>query len=429
MPAQLPQRRLSAQLLLALCMLGLLSCLVAAGYSWASRQSTYRQLNAVFEDELSNTALMEKRHRESTSRQGTIAWSKIVELCESNVSPLASSVPIIGQGPQPIFGSSEQKSWPNIELTEQYLAEMQPVLELIRESRDVEMPVWMEMQFDGVNTLLHELQASRSISSLVQLEAFYALYVEDAPRALDAFRSLDAVPKAFDWHLYLVGELIHTALRGMFYDAVQQSLKANLWSVEQLAELRSMMAEPIDLQHRWEQTLMAEQTFAYERVPELSMQNTLVSAEDRLALVDDYQQAIELGKNPIGQLSDQASKLEENLFSPSRRGPSPGYVALRSSIFPAIAASATALECLEYTRRLTVTALAIKQFELANERWPQDLSELHASEFSTGDWLRSDANWWKYLVLDGNVSLDCPRARIQGVTSTEADPVVTIVGR
>ena len=373
---QLKQRRWFARLIVGACLLSITVCCVAAGYHWRERRLAIHREESIFEGTRSVDAWLERRFQASTSREGTVAWSQLLELCD-HPSALATTVPIVGDGPMPELGSGDDKSWPDIEVTERYLAEMQPVIALVRQARDAKAPVWIDVQFHGISTSLSELQATRSISRLLYLEALYAVYINDAPRALDAIRSLDALPRAFDWHLYMVGELIHTALRQNFYSAVSQSLQAKLWNEEQLDELQAMVAEPIDIQHRWKESLMAERVLAFDTqlFPSLAV---FISPKDRLALLDDYEQAIELGSSPVPEFLSRARQLDRS-DDPKRQPRSAGHALLRANFLPSLEGFAKSLADLEVHRGQLDSTLKRVQEASSDEENGAKVSETSAN--------------------------------------------------
>ena len=55
-------------------------------------------------------------------------------------------------------------------------------------------------------------------------------------------------------------------------------------------------------------------------------------------------------------------------------------------LIPAVAAYANAFERSERSRRMVLTALGVKRFQLANGRWPEQLQELSQVGLSPEDW-------------------------------------------
>ncbi len=56
------------------------------------------------------------------------------------------------------------------------------------------------------------------------------------------------------------------------------------------------------------------------------------------------------------------------------------------TLTPALGAYVGALERQENARRLTLTAIGIKQFQLKQQRWPTSLGELDQVELGPADW-------------------------------------------
>ncbi len=349
-----------------------------------------RQLAEYHLQKPANDAWMEKKFRESTHTDGTAAWSRIILLCSGPKGWDESQLPVFGEGtlPIPLRPGAE---WEEHEQVEKYLAEMQPAIDLIYDSIDVEKPVWQPIQFNGVATPLPHLQTSRSISRLLHLEAADAIYDGDSSRAMAAIRGLDATAQVFDWNLFLVGEMIQSALRWNHYHVIEQSLAAELWSSDQLLELAAMIETPMNINRRWREIIISEQMFMTSHIngawPATGL---LLDSNDRLLLQRDYDAIVELGNVPLGQLSTAASGWERSTLSPSRefKGRRVSYAmnVVRGSIYPAIHGAAKMLEHSEYHRRMVLTAVAVKRFELMHQRWPTDLGELSDVGLSQEVW-------------------------------------------
>ena len=74
-------------------------------------------------------------------------------------------------------------------------------------------------------------------------------------------------------------------------------------------------------------------------------------------------------------------------------------------MLPAISAYAEAFDRDEIGRRLTYTAIAIKRFQLKNQRWPKSVSELSGIGLVATDWTTSDGQAFGYEVGDGQAYL------------------------
>src|SRR5690606_37668842 len=126
-----------------------------------------------------------------------------------------------------------------------------PVIAQIHAATKHPAPVWMPIEFHGFMTLLEELQNSRSIQRLMQLETEHAIYHRDAERAMAGLESMQGVAAAFDWPICMVADLVHIALRGSHRSMVRRSLAVDLWDEDQLRHLADQLGPPQDVRQRW----------------------------------------------------------------------------------------------------------------------------------------------------------------------------------
>ncbi|MEO8271563.1 MAG: hypothetical protein ABI557_17700, partial [Aureliella sp.] len=108
-----------------------------------------------------------------------------------------------------------------------------------------------------------------------------------------------------------------------------------------------------------------------------------LSAESKLDLLRKYSEIQSLADLPPGQLTLRATELERVWESQRSRV---GADALASMLLPAFAAYAEAFDRIERSRRLVLTSLAVKQFQLANDGWPEQLQQLSQVGLSPEDW-------------------------------------------
>lgn len=330
-------------------------------------------------------AWLEQHFRQTTSSDGTAAWSEIIMLSTSFGWDATGGLPIVGRG-KSLRTLEVGAKWEVDALVDDFLEQARPLFDLLYDAAKYPTPVWQPMEFQGIVTLLPELQDSRQIQRLLQLDFEHAIVHSDSDRALSDLQAMQTTAEAFDWDMFLVGELVNIALRGIYYASIQRSLYANVWSAEQLEKLTAQVSQPLPLAQSWNASVETEKALSLAYVsgsrPPQEVE-FLLSAESKLDLMRRYDEIQALSGAPLGDLTRRADELEGDWKS---RQTNVGADALGSMLLPAVAAYANAFERLERTRRMVLTSLAIKRFQLAKDRWPEHLQELTQVGLSPEDW-------------------------------------------
>jgi hypothetical protein len=69
-------------------------------------------------------------------------------------------------------------------------------------------------------------------------------------------------------------------------------------------------------------------------------------------------------------------------------------------LYPAVNAAAATYARNERETRWTLTAVAIKEFQLQRQRWPDSLDELTSVGLSASDWMATDSDAFGYQISD-----------------------------
>ncbi len=332
-------------------------------------------------------AWMEKRFREMASSQGTAAWSRILLLSSSFGWGAQEKLPILGSG-EPLRMLEPGAQWKSKAQVKDYLAEAQPLLDMIHQARVYPMPVWQPMEFRGEGTLLPELQESRNVGRLLQLEFEDAVMENDPDRALRALSSMKTTAEAFDWDLWIVAELIQITLRGQHYESLQRSLVSNVWTLEHMETLIEQVRQPMNVAQSWHDSLDSQQAMLLsfisgsQQLPVIP--NELArSASSQLAMVQEYRELQALAATPVGQLAEAVGQVQSRWAALAAQN---SDSLLRDQYMIAGQAYASAFERDERSRRLVLTSLAVKKFHLLHQRWPNQLQELSQVGLVPADW-------------------------------------------
>src|SRR5690606_30729517 len=104
--------------------------------------------------------------------------------------------------------------WDAEGVAKRYSVDAQAILSELEELLAKPATVWQPIIFDDYQTLLPELQQTRSLARLLTTEFAVAYHSGDHERALHSLSLMRQVAEAFDWQMFLVGDLIHLAHLG-----------------------------------------------------------------------------------------------------------------------------------------------------------------------------------------------------------------------
>ena len=344
-----------------------------------------------------------------TSQEATALWREVLTTVDQVLSgPVAATFPIVGHGELP-DDLEPGGDWPDEPQVAALLDELRPLLARIEQATRHPMPVWQPIVFQSFDTLLNDLQTLRSIARWLRLEFEHACYHRDTARALRALEALQAASLAFDWNLCLVNDLVTIAVRGIHRRSIRDSLARVDWDLAQLDRLHEHLADPRDPAGRWQRVIAGERAmglalFSADRplqhavlescVP-MAMFRLIGARRNYLETMNAVQQ---LGSGGVLGLRNRAKAFEEQQFRSKRVWISD---ILTQQLVPSVTAFAQAYERDELDRRMTLTAMGIKRYEVVEGRWPADLDQLGAVGLEPADWTALEAGPFGYRIEAG----------------------------
>ncbi len=381
------------------------------------RLDEMRRAGEPFDDES-----MAKYFEKTSHKEGTAAWTEILTLGRA-ANSISDKLPVVGVGslPPDLRPGSE---WPDAPRVAEFLFEMRPLIQRIYKADDLPKPVWMPIQFNGFTTLLEEIQESRVLARILNLDAMHALYHKDGDLALQDIHAIRCVAQAFDWDICLVTKMVSVAIHGLHRDTINRSLNMDVWNDEQLIVLSNHVNHPYETSKAWRASLAGELGMAY---PILSDLRKLGNADEFgfnpllglplmpstkltvLRAYEDWQHCADAGDSRIEELA----KSSQARFS-TDRSLSLSNVFIGMTM-PAISSYAEMFDRFETNRRLTYSSLAVKRYQVKNHRWPKSLSELADVGLVSNDWTTTNrqsfgfevkgemAYVWTYGTLDKEV--------------------------
>jgi hypothetical protein len=379
-----------------------------------------------------------------TSQEGTSAWREILHLTDASLAAFGQAgfkrIPYVGEAPVPAEIRPGDE-WPEEQDVAEYLRWMQPVLQQIEEASHYPTPVWQPIECRGFETLLPELQNSRSLTRLLSVEVEHALYHGDAERALRGLESMRAVTTAFDWELVLVTELVQIALRQVHQGMIRRSLGIDIWNEEQLLALQEQLGPARDVPTMWRRVFAGERAMMIaglqnpqalghgsEEASSIGMISRVPSLREPVILA--YEKLQSVGGEGLVGLPGRVTKTLETFATATNP--------LLGLLLPAVTAFAVAIENEETSRRFSRTAVAIKSFQLKHGQWPDQLSELSQVGLSANDWNTVSGGTFGYEIDGAEAILwsyskhDEPRVRSTrpgigaDAKKNDSDIVVTI---
>lgn len=342
-----------------------------------------------------------------SSQEGTSQWRQVLSLVTAgSLGFEIEKLPYLGNAPLPaeIEPGSPWKSEPAVT---EYLQWMRPAINDLYAATEYPTPVWQPIEFRGFGTLLEELQDSRTLVRLLSLDVEHALYHGDGARALRSLQAMQGVAAAFDWQICIVADIVTIASLQSHQRMVQRSLSVAPWNEEQLQLLQDQFSHPREVSRRWQNVVAGERAMVLSAfTPQLLAQDhhgiTQLEwlwrvpslRETTLAAYHDFEL---IGVPGLSGLDERASVFEQTWLS---SGPQQIFSVFTHLILPASRGYADAIEREEMSRRLTLTAIAVKRFQLSTGQWPERLDQLEQVGLKPVDWHTVSAGQFGYEVSD-----------------------------
>lgn len=355
-----------------------------------------------------------------TSDEGTAQWLEIVDAVtatHSLATALGAYEPLYGAlNPIAFDGSPDPptegiEDWANTRFVSEFLDDVQPLLKRIHSTVDLPTPVRFPIVFRGVGTLLPHVQESRSIARLLRLDCEYAVQKQASDRALRDLQSMMQVAKAIDSGAFMVVDFVVNAILREQRAAITRSLSQSFWSAEHLVALRKVIGERRYNTEHWKAIMASERAAVGKLI--LAGDTRILESHDsemtrlipllpsgKLALLENYDHMAALGETPLENLSNAAFVFERQPITKLSSFFN-GHLYWHGQLFPAMWSYANAIIGEEDSRRLTLTAVGIRQYHQLHDQWPEHLSDLASVGLSTDDHTTVNRGSFGYQVENG----------------------------
>ena len=319
----------------------------------------------------------------------------------------------------PAPGADGQVDWPDAASFEEYSNEVQPIISRIEELTRDPKPTWQPLDFQGFSTRLPDAHQSQTISRMLAVEFCHAVYIKNSDRALRALRLDAASMVVYDWQVFSMADSITCLRKVSLFQQIRESLAHDIWAQEQLDSISEIVGPEPDLAGRWYRTLATDRAMLLTSMDANSgallstyswnRKKGTILASSQLELLKLATRNMDAGNGGYQGLADRvrASNLQFNIRSSKFLSFLWGEKEQQEwrGVFGFRDYYAMQCERCESSRRLTRTALAIKQYQLENQRWPATLSELSEAKLFKSDRTALAVGLFEYRIApDGKSS-------------------------
>ncbi len=290
--------------------------------------------------------------------------------------------------------------WPEQRYFVELSKSAEPVLARLRQLGMYDQPVWAPGGYTAYSSDFAPIGWANTFSMLPAMEFEIAFYNEQMDDALEALQLNSALQDKLDWQTTILGETQRSKFICQRNERLLETLEYNLWNQQQIGSLLELVGMNTDLATRWKNVIATERVFALEAIhaDSIGIYGRVLSSEAQsdgtykfidvaatrlrdfinvldsgLIVCDGGFNGLELRAGELRKVFVNWPSADGNLFL--RRSHRIWNTELQQKC-PSFETLATALVNLENSRRITRTALAVKQFQLESGDWPANLDAL-----------------------------------------------------
>ncbi|MGB7346704.1 MAG: hypothetical protein WBD20_20955 [Pirellulaceae bacterium] len=378
---------------------GLLAVIVgSAVLSWRTHSV---ELQAVIRD-VSNDGMaldretLIRRHDAETSKDGVATWKAILSAAQAHNVQFGGPFIWAGQDDESYeFVVPPGEPWEAGEIVHLYAEGAKPILAKIETLLDSDHTIWTPLVGDSLSTLLPEVQQSRDVYRLLRYVFLDAIHQGDNETALMTIHAVDRLFGPKQRSMFMVGEFVNMSLYSSMLSDIRRSIAVDVWTDEQLAEIESLLAKPMQWDQRWAAAIQSETEMYLPALVdgqiepgqydnEFPSQAFKLAPSTLVAFVRNQQQLKgmpaafteqdvrridEIYKNIVAQDGDAA--IDRLLQLPLMSSELMARF-VKSSYMNAAGAFCRDANAHRFTR----TVLAVRKFERKFDLWPESLDEL-----------------------------------------------------
>ncbi|QDT07144.1 hypothetical protein K227x_55690 [Rubripirellula lacrimiformis] len=383
--------------IVAVPILALAGTIGAATVSWRSHQTRLEQAirDVTADGTTIDHSTQLRRYDANSSKDATATWKAILAATEDYNAVYGG--PFAWEGDESPYEQlvPPGQDWVAAEVIHQYAQGAEPILQKIDSLLDSGDTIWTPLVAEAFEMNLNEVQKSRALARLLRYVFLDAVHQGDSQRAIMTIRATDRFFGPSQQSFLMVGELVQIACYSVTMAEVRRSIAADVWTDEELAEIKSIIDKPSEWDRRWRSVVESE---LYSYLPVL-MDGKIGSSLSRQtaaplplgvapsSLISVVQMQQELINLPVAQryseidkarqiTEDHARKPDDASMDRLLQVPFTSSDWLTDLLTPAYGALAGAFSRVANEQRYTRTVLATRQFERQFHRWPESLDEL-----------------------------------------------------
>jgi hypothetical protein len=302
----------------------------------------------------------------------------------------ARSLPIVGEGPEPILWPGEP--WPELVEAEKLLAQYGRSLELMHQAARQGGQARYPTKFaDGMSMLLTHVQQLRGGARLLALESAVEAHRARPAAAIDSILAIFAAARSLEQEPVLISQLVRMALDGMARDRAAWLLSAIQLDDAQLARLEVELAARNYYGRPVYQALLGERVMGIDAFANparlgdegkaLALLGAVNGDRDRTLYLQLMGELIAAAKTPAEQGRQTAANVEARLKQVAGSGGSRFSHPLTLLLMPAVSAVFEARSRNEAARVALRVAVAVERFRRTHDRLPEKLDELTPTYF------------------------------------------------
>ncbi|XZE45251.1 hypothetical protein SH467x_000485 [Pirellulaceae bacterium SH467] len=261
---------------------------------------------------------VDQQYIDRTSDDLVFEWAELlagVETAEfqektKGIPPFDPSVEVDEFGDQ--FDTSE--NWPFADATASLTTEFEHFVELSRKLACDPSPTYFPIFFRANETLLTEVQSSRTIARLLRADCQVAMFKKDSVRTTEDLVAMFELSKHVDAVPSIVSRFVGIAFRRMALEALQHAIEIDLLTVDQLLQIDRAIERYCDIGDRWKQVILDEMSLNLPVfvTPHLYMDTDMIMparGHDAVYFIDTMVAASEIRTEDWGRFLDSSSRL------------------------------------------------------------------------------------------------------------------------
>lgn len=307
----------------------------------------------------------------------TEAWLRALQAAKiASAAPAAKSLPIIGTSKIVIPPPGED--WSQLDEVRQFLSDHSAQMKIIHDADQTPGGVRFPVDFSkGFETVLNEVQGSRGVSRLLQLDAYVQAHDGHDQEALQDVRGIFALSESLRHEPILISHLVRIAIFATGGRTLEVLLPSSDWKEDDLSSLRNMIAK-IDHRHSLERAVNGDLPLTLQHFeitfPEPVRLIGLLASLDRYAIFKEH------FNKPWPHYEAADKLIDDRLQSNWTYRLTPGVrVLLSGQVVGWMTAQTRAIAY----QRAMLALIDAQRFRLKEGRLPESMEELEAAFPST----------------------------------------------